>query len=184
MENPTLNQYPAPLSQLCVRSAFPPGVHYESNVLLSLSAVCYDAAAALPCDSHGLCFCVYENACALLYMCWWGVCCHRHKTIKKSGGFFLQKQPFSLAATKASPGIQKYSSSSSSSGTTAAALQAHAFVPVVTVYVRVAGAQQQEIEPRQHTTTSTRPEQQAVQHLIPGSRSTPQAHSSSKISTL
>ena len=58
---------------------------------------------------------------------------------------FFHKQPFSPTPTKSVPGVQQQHSSS----TTTAVLYAFAFVPVVTVYVRVVGAQQ-EIEPRRY----------------------------------
>lgn len=86
-----------------------------------------------------MCACV----CASVSMCEWSVRCHGHtKTRKKSGVLFLQKQPPGLAATKSIQ--QQYSGS----GTTTAVLQALAFVlVVVTVYVCMVGAQQQEVEP-------------------------------------
>ena len=75
-----------------------PPYSITSSIVLP-SAVCYDAAAAvaavaatLLCDSHGRWFCVY--ACALLYMCGWGVCCHRHtKRSRRRVEFFFAKAP-------------------------------------------------------------------------------------------
>ena len=58
----------------------------------------------------------------------------------------------------------------SSSGTTAAVLQALVFVPVVTVYVCVVGAQQ-EIEPRHHRHVKCRNQPHVSSGLIQGIRS-------------
>ena len=62
--------------------------------------------------------------------------------------FFFEKQPLSLTVTQSVYLVHQYRISDK----TAAVLQALAFTPVVTVYVCVAGAQQQETEPRQDYT--------------------------------
>ena len=78
-------------------------------------------------------------ACALLYV-WVGcVLSWAHNTIKKTVFFFLM-QPLSLAATKHNTAVQqqRYNGSAPSSR----------LVPIIAIYVRVAGAQKQEIEPQ------------------------------------
>ena len=104
------NPPPSRICVSCIRSALPPAVHNHQSNCFILSADCYDvaaapaAAAALFCDSHERYFGVY--AFALLYMCGWGACCHRHtKTITFFLCFFFwqKKQALSLlliAATK------------------------------------------------------------------------------------
>ena len=65
--------------------------------------------------------------------------------INRSGGLY-----FSKAATQPRRHKISIQQQYSSSGTTVAVLQALAFISVVTMYVCVIGAQQQEIEPRPH----------------------------------
>ena len=115
-------KFPAPLSL-----RFSARRTTSSFRFFTLFAVCYDAvaaaaAAALLCDTHGRCFCAY--ACALLYVCGWGVCCHRHaRRSRRAVCFFATAAALHSShkiVTRYTAAQQQYSRW----GTTAAALHA------------------------------------------------------------
>ena len=121
----------------CIRSGFPPALLRRSSSSSS-STPLWQSRTVL------LCVCV----CAFC-ICGWGVCCHRYtKRSRRVVDLFFGK-------STAQPSSHKSSTQQYSSGGTAAVVQRQPRSKLSPLcqssqcYVRMAGAQQQEIEPRQ-----------------------------------